>query len=272
MALKAPIDGVVYYGRFARGKWSGMEMIAESLRPGGTVMKNAVVMTVVQPRPMFLRGSVGEGDVQKVRPGMKGTAQFAALPELRAPATVSRVDKIPSAADSFEVRVQVLTDPKAEALVPGMTCTVKILSFSEKSALTIPAKALFTDETDETKTHVFVVQKGKPQKRDVTAGKRTDDRVQIVAGLAEGDEVLLEKPKETKPEQPKAPAQGAEEKKEKAEKGPGQPKAAGKEKAAAEAAKAKEPAKQQKEPAKKKSSKPKSKGKKKTADESGATK
>jgi RND family efflux transporter MFP subunit len=248
-----------------------MEMIAESLRPGGMVMKSAVVMTVVQPRPMFLRASLGEADLQKVRPGMKGTAQPAALPELKLPATVSRVDKIPSAADSFEVRVQVQTDAKAEALVPGMTCSVKIVSFSEKNVLTIPAKALMLDEADETKTYVFVVRQGKPEKRDVTVGKRADDRVQIVRGLAEGDEVLLEKPKETKPDQPKAAAEKAAEKK-KDEKQASQPKAAEKEKAAADAGKEKKPAEEKKEPAKKKSSKPKGKGKKKSPESSSATK
>jgi multidrug efflux pump subunit AcrA (membrane-fusion protein) len=37
---------------------------------------------------------------------------------------------------------------------------------------------------------------GKAEKRPVTVGKRNERQVEITAGLAEGDQVLLEKPKE----------------------------------------------------------------------------
>jgi len=196
MTVKAPVDGVVYYGRFTRGKWSGMEQVAESLRPGGVVMKNAVFMTVVQPRPVFVRSSVSEADVDKLRPGVKGTVQPTAFADLKLEAAVDRIDAIPSAADSFEVRLGLRTDPLPVSIVPGMTCTAKIVPYHDKSAIAIPSKALFTDEVDERQTYVFLVEAGKPKKRTVTVGKRADDRVEIVRGLAAGDEILLERRKE----------------------------------------------------------------------------
>jgi multidrug efflux pump subunit AcrA (membrane-fusion protein) len=196
MTVKAPVDGVVYYGRFTRGKWSGMEQIAESLRPKGVVMKNAVFMTVVQSRPVFVRSSVSEADVAKLRPGMKGTVQPTAFADVKLEAAVERIDAIPSAADSYEVRLGLRAEPSSVSIVPGMTCTAKIVPYAEKNAIAIPSKALFTDEVDQRQTHVFVIEGGKPKKRPVTAGKRADDRVEIVRGLAEGDEILLERPKE----------------------------------------------------------------------------
>ena len=196
MAVKAPMDGVVYYGRFTRGKWSGMEQVAESLRPGGAVMKNAVFMTVVQPRPVFVRSSVSEADVAKLRPGVKGTVQPTAFADVKLEAAVDRIDAIPSAPDSFEVRLGLRTDPSPASIVPGMTCTAKIVPYSDKSAIAIPSKALFTEELDERQSYVFVIEAGKPKKRPVTVGKKADDRVEIVRGLAAGDEILLERPKE----------------------------------------------------------------------------
>jgi len=243
MTLKAPIDGVVYYGRFARGRWSGAEMLVEGLRPGGMVMKGAVVMTVVQTRPLVLRSSLGEADVQKVRPGMKGTVRCAALPELKLSASVSRVDAIPLAADTFEVHARIQADSKTEAVVPGMSCSVEVLAYSKDKAVVIPAKAVMSDEKDETRKYVFLVEQGKPRERDVAVGKRSDDRVEIIAGLTEGDEILLERPKAPKPEEPKAPAPAAKETKETGEKAAApakaaeQEKPAGKEKPAPEAAK-----------------------------------
>jgi len=196
MTVKAPLDGVVYYGRFTRGKWSGMEQVAESLRPGGIVMKNAVLMTVVQPRPVFVRSSVFEADVAKLRPGMKGTVQPTAFADVKLEAAVERIDAIPSAADSFEVRLGLRAEPSSASIVPGMTCTAKIVPYAEKNAIAIPSKALFTEEMDERQTYVFAIEAGKAKKRPVTVGKRADDRVEIVRGLAEGDEILLERPKE----------------------------------------------------------------------------
>ncbi len=196
MTVKAPTDGVVYYGRFTRGKWSGMEQVAESLRPGGVVMKNAVFMTVVKPRPVFVRTSVAEADVAKLRPGMKGTVQPTAFAEVKLEAAVDRIDAIPSATDSFEVRLGLRSDPLPASIVPGMTSTAKIVSYHDRSAIAIPSKALFTEELDERQTYVYLIAAGKPAKRPVTVGKRADDRVEIVRGLAAGDEILLERPKE----------------------------------------------------------------------------
>jgi multidrug efflux pump subunit AcrA (membrane-fusion protein) len=205
MTIKAPTDGVVYYGRFVRGKWSGMEPLADSLRRGGSVPKNAVVMTVVQARPLWIRSSVTEADLEKVRPGMKATVRPAAFPDMLLAATVARVDAVPAGADSFEARLELKLDEKAAALVPGMTCTVKLVPYLDKAALVAPAKAVFSDELDEEKSYVYVTGDGgkTSAKRPVTVGKRSEERVEIVRGLAEGDAILLERPKDA------APAAGA---------------------------------------------------------------
>ncbi len=213
LTVKAPIDGIVYYGRFTRGKWSGADAIADSLRAGGLVMKNSVVMTVVQSRPLLVRASVSESDLEKVRSGMKATATPTAYADQRLEATVDHVDTVPSAAESFDVRLGIKLEDKPE-IVPGMVCSVKIASYFEKSALAIPGCAVFRDETDDRKTYVFVLDAGKPKRRDVVVGKKGDEKVEVVRGLSEGDEILLERPRDEKPKdeakpQPKAAAEQA---------------------------------------------------------------
>ena len=49
MIVKAPIDGIVYYGSAVRGKWSAASV--ETLRRGDSILPNEVFMTVVQTRP-----------------------------------------------------------------------------------------------------------------------------------------------------------------------------------------------------------------------------
>ncbi|MCR4414834.1 MAG: HlyD family efflux transporter periplasmic adaptor subunit, partial [Thermoguttaceae bacterium] len=179
-----------------RGKWSGADAVSESLRRGGTVTKNTVLLTVVQPRPLFFRGSVPESDLSKLSKGLAGTVEPVAFPDVRLPVTVERVDAIPSAADSYEVRLSVKLNEKAPAIVAGMSGTVKLVSYRQEKAIVVPAKAVFF-EPDEQGRFVYLVGKnGKAKKQAVTVGRKADDRLEILSGLGEGDRILLEKPKE----------------------------------------------------------------------------
>ena len=63
----------------------------------------------------------------------------------------------------------------------------------------MPAKAVLPDELNDEKHFVWVLDKeGKPQRRDVTVGEKTDKQIEILKGLSEGEKVLLEAPKEEK--------------------------------------------------------------------------
>ncbi len=200
LTVRAAADGVVYYGQFTRGKWSGSESMAGSLRRGGLVSKNTVLMTIVAPRPMFVRATVSEGDLDKIRAGLAATVRPSAYPELKLAGSVTRVEGIPTAPDAFDAQIDVKLDAgdkRAASVVPGMSCTVKLVPYADRRALVLPAKAVFEEDLDEDSRYVFVVGKdGKPQKRPVAVGKKADDKVEIVRGLTEQDEVLLERPQE----------------------------------------------------------------------------
>jgi multidrug resistance efflux pump len=199
MTVRAPVDGVVYYGKCVRGRWGAGTAGAEELRRGGSVMPNAVIMTVVQPRPIFVRTVVAEKDLCNVRPGLKGTAVAKACPDVKLTAILDRVAAVPSSGGTYDARATVALAPAAQALMPGMNCDVKLTVYEKKDALTVPPAAVATDESDDQKHHVFVPDKGgKPVKRAVTIGKKTDKLLEIVKGLREGEEILAEAPKDKK--------------------------------------------------------------------------
>jgi membrane fusion protein (multidrug efflux system) len=77
--------------------------------------------------------------------------------------------------------------PAAGILRPGMFATVRIITDSRKDALIIPKKALLL-ETDE--DDVFAVREGKAERVRIELGYTDGDRVQVVTGLEEGDEVI----------------------------------------------------------------------------------
>jgi len=199
MTVKAPVDGVVYYGKCVRGRFGGGAAATEDFRRGGTISPNAVFMTIVQPRPLFIRSSVPEKELHLVQTGVKGTAKPTGYPDLKLTAIVERVAAVPSGSGGFDARITVALDQHSQALMPGMSCDVKLAAYEKKDVVAVPAGAVAADESDEQKHYVYLVAKdGQPQKREVTVGKRSDKQVEVLRGLGEGDEILAEAPKDKK--------------------------------------------------------------------------
>jgi HlyD family secretion protein len=197
MTVKSPIDGIVYYGKAVRGKFSDSTTLAESLRNRGSILPNHVVMTVVEPRPMFIRAAAAEEELHWLRPGLKGTATPTGYPSLKLATAIDDLGDVPTSPGSFDVRLTVVLDEKAKRLMPGMTCKVKMVPYRKKDVIAVPTKAVFPDESNDERHFVWVLDKdGKPQRRDVKLGEKTDKQIEIRKGLNEGEKVLLEAPKD----------------------------------------------------------------------------
>jgi HlyD family secretion protein len=193
MTVKSPVDGVVYYGKITRGKPADSGTLAEVLRPRGTVLPNQVVMTVVEPRPMCIRASVGEGDLHDLRPNVKGIATPVGYPDVRLPVTLDNTSDIPISPGTFEAKLNVEFKDRTKLLMPGMSCKIKLTPYVKQDALTVPPSAVVTDELDDQKQTVEVLGKdGKATTRPVKVGRKTDKQVEILSGLAEGEQVVTE--------------------------------------------------------------------------------
>ena len=85
---------------------------------------------------------------------------------------------------TFRLRLN-LTDPEG-ALFPGTLVKVNV-SVGERDALLVPSSAVLV--RGELRA-VYVVTDGKPQLRQVKVGQAHDDQVEILAGLATGENIL----------------------------------------------------------------------------------
>lgn len=197
MSIKAPTNGVVYYGRFKDGEWSGASSGADKLRPFGSITANDVFITIVKPRPMLIRVKLPEKNLHEFRPGLKGTVRPAGYPDMRLPATVSKISAVPFTAGNFQAELRLSVPEEETMLMPGMSCTVKFIPYLKKRALTVPPSAVYTDEIDDQKHYVMLVEEdGKQRKQSVTLGKKDEDKAEILDGLVAGDQVLKEFPKD----------------------------------------------------------------------------
>lgn len=200
MTVHAPADGLVYFGRCDRGQWTSAGAAAAKLHKGGVIMADEVFMTIVAPRPLDVRANVDEKDLAGLtrKAELKGVVTSTFDPTRRLPGRLASIVPVPHEAGKFEAVISVEIGDDLAALKPGMACSVKFVPYRKDEALTIPALAVFEDESDDSLDHYVylakVDQNGKHTKRKVTTGKTAQGKTEILAGLAEGDEVLTSKP------------------------------------------------------------------------------
>jgi multidrug efflux pump subunit AcrA (membrane-fusion protein) len=197
MAVKSPADGLVYYGKCTRGHWNTAGMVATQLQRGGLLTPEQVFMTIVQPRPMFVRATVEERDLRDVRTGLAGKITPTSFPDLKLAGKIEQISPIPISAGSFEVKVAIDEGSEPKELVPGMACTAKFPVVSKPDALVVSSTSVFADDLDEDKHYVYLVGKdGKSEKHPIKIGRAAHGKTEILEGLKEGDQILQSKPSE----------------------------------------------------------------------------
>jgi multidrug efflux pump subunit AcrA (membrane-fusion protein) len=213
MTLRAPSDGIAYYGRQIDGRWIEVGSLESKLVPFGNVSPNSIVMTIVKDRPMFVRTTVGEKDFPEMKEGQAATVSPLADDDVELASSVKSLTDVPGSGNKFNVKIALKSDDEGpEWLKPGMSCKAKVTTYEAKDAVVIPAELVQTDDKDEKQKYVMLKVKDeeKPVRRDIKLGKTKDKDVEVVKGLKAG-EVIVKGAKD------KADDKGDEGKKDKSE-------------------------------------------------------
>ena len=186
LTVRAPHDGIVYYGAANRGKWVTASTVERKLIPGQKITAREIIMTVVKPDPLVIRSAVPEAKLQHLEAGLKGTAAPTWNADAEFATKVKSVSLIPYANNTFDA---FFTVPKrgesAPALYPGMNARIRIDLYKNEKALTVPKKAV----RKEGDTRYVYLKDGK--KRKVKTGKSNASVTEILDGLEEGEEVKV---------------------------------------------------------------------------------
>jgi multidrug efflux pump subunit AcrA (membrane-fusion protein) len=196
MEIKAPVDGVVYYGQCIDGNWADMAAMIKKLEPHNSVSSGTVFMTIVDPRPMHVLAVAGEekrpdlavGQTTKITPPADASEPLAGK--------VASVSTVPVASGKFAVDFDLTGSELPEWIVPGVSCKLKVTTYDKSDALAVPKKAVHTDEEDEDVKYAWLVDPddadARAQRRDVKTGKTSGDDVEVLKGLKQGDVISLE--------------------------------------------------------------------------------
>ena len=154
----------------------------------GTLISPGDVITTLDDTSVIkLDFSVPENFLASLREGLAVRATAPAFPGRSFAGKVASVDSRVDM-NTRSVTVRALLANEDGALRPGMFLNVSLAN-DEREALVIPEEAL-TPEAE--KQFVFVVADGKAAQREVRIGMRRPGSVEIVSGLSEGEQVIVE--------------------------------------------------------------------------------
>jgi membrane fusion protein (multidrug efflux system) len=154
----------------------------------GTLISPGVVITTLDDTSVIkLDFAVPENFLAALREGLSVRATAPAFPGRTFVGKVASIDSRVDLA-TRSVTVRALLANEDGALRPGMFLNVSLAN-DEREALVIPEEALTPEAVRQ---YVFVVADGKAERREVRIGGRRPGSVEIVAGLAAGEQVIVE--------------------------------------------------------------------------------
>lgn len=159
--------------------------------PGVNVTPATAEFSVVDPGSVYFYAEADEDEVVEIKAGQEVTIYIDAYPEKTYSGKVTRVGFVPTASTGspkylVEIDFDQLDNSDYQFRL-GMEGEGNILTASKTDVLYIPIDSV--NGTDEKWVYVVGPQ-GEKEKRVVETGFKTDDDVEIVSGLKEGEAVV----------------------------------------------------------------------------------
>jgi macrolide-specific efflux system membrane fusion protein len=187
--ISSPIDGTVI---------QRATEVGEVVVPGvQATFDGKALLTIADLSTLLVKVELNQIDVAKVRLGNAASVTFDALPGKTYPATVTRIAPASSKVAGKDVEVfRVETELSASdaAIKPGMTADVRIRLEERTNVLLLPIEAVLVDKEQASVKRVLTDARGNrhPEKTAVTIGARNDRELELLSGLEDGDEVLID--------------------------------------------------------------------------------
>ncbi|MHB1048768.1 MAG: efflux RND transporter periplasmic adaptor subunit [Bacteroidota bacterium] len=184
--IRAPFDGVVL---------TKNANVGEVISPfGAAAGSRGAIVTIADMSSLEVEADVSESNIEKIKENMPCEITLDAYPEKRYP---GRVNKIVPTADRAKATVltKVRFNELDERVLPEMRAKVSFLSRDDNRnetnsapKISVPASAITTRNGQKV---VFVVKDGVAVETTVTLGEAMGSRIEITAGIASGDKVVL---------------------------------------------------------------------------------
>ncbi len=171
-ALTSPIDGIV---------------VERSATIGATVGADASVFKIIDSSSVWIDANVFEKDLERVKFGQGATASVPAVPGTLYSGKVIFVSSVVDP-ETRTIKVRMEVSNRDGRLKPDMFANVQIITKSERSAISVPQTAVLNDGGQSI---LFVQGAGGYERRVVTVGIQSGDRIEIRDGVKPGEKVVV---------------------------------------------------------------------------------
>ena len=180
--IVAPFDGTVVSVGVKRND----VLSAQDYSSGGAIQ-------LVDTTAIKFQGLVDEIDILKVKRGQKAMIAVDAVPDKVFTGAVTFIspygEKDTSNVVKFAVTIEL--DPSDVELKGGLTATADIAIYDVQNVLLVPLSAVTTTPAGSSVT-VMSEAEGQAETREVTLGVQNFQFAEVLSGLKEGDEVIIE--------------------------------------------------------------------------------
>jgi len=170
--ITAPISGKVTSIAVSSG-----EMIAPSVP----------LLSIIDVSRIFVKVGISEKDISKIKEGQTVNLEIDAFPEEKFRGeVVSKGVAVDQMSKTLEVKIEVL---KPEVDIPvGVFARGDILVKTNQDTLIIPSSALTRTKNG---IYVYVIEEGIARQKEVVLGIIQDERVEVLKGLSEKEEIVV---------------------------------------------------------------------------------
>ena len=173
LTLRSPVAGIVTEKKAVQGM---------------RFMPGEMLYQVTNLASVWVIADVFEQDIGQVRTGAKATVRINAYPDKQFSGAITYVyPTLKSETRTVPVRVE-LSNPLG-LLKPGMFAQVELPVDTKRSVLTVPTSAVIDSGTRQ--IILVQVQEGRFDPREVKLGARSDDRIEVLEGVRDGEMVVV---------------------------------------------------------------------------------
>lgn len=157
----------------------------------GSTGSSSSALTIVDPTAISAEVQLNEVDVPAVAVDQKATLTVDALPDLTMVGKVTAVDLIGAVEQGVvSFTVTIAPDTAHEQIRAGMTTAATIITEVQQDVLLVPSSAV-RSSSDGTR-YVEVLVNGVPEQVSIEVGLTDGTSTEIVSGLEEGQEVVVQ--------------------------------------------------------------------------------
>jgi HlyD family secretion protein len=185
--FKAPADGLFYHGNIENGTWSTGELIKTLVPKGAAPVGKAFANFIPSTSTLVVESFATQADAEALQKGAKGFAVLSGREDVLIPVTLSKSSEIPTAQGTYPTTFSAEW-PKSVTPAPGQVLDVKVFSYENEKAITLPVKAI--ELGSKGWTIAVKLADGKTERRVVTLGKSNGETTEVISG-AEVDQVVI---------------------------------------------------------------------------------